>query len=128
MFKKKVKAQVYSLDQVKTSLLTSQLPHWSLERAPLVQVELFGLWQSQGHTFHKVTISSQLPINARSSAAHVEPYFKDSLQFWNLAQSCDSNADPFDLEPPPQPPGLRIAHILSRVTRSELYTVKICCQ
>ena len=43
---------------------------------PTLTIELFGLWQSQGRTFVKVTISSQLPINAGSSAAHVEPYFK----------------------------------------------------
>ena len=55
VIKVKVKAQVKSLDQVETSLPTSQLPRWSLEMAPLLHIELFGLWQSlwqsQGRTF-----------------------------------------------------------------------------
>ena len=71
--KVKVKAQVYRLDQMETSLPTSQLPRWSLETAPLLHIELYELWQSQGRTFRKAIASSQLPINACPSAARMEP-------------------------------------------------------
>ena len=46
--KVKVNVWVYRLDQVKTSLPTSQLP--SLIIGTLT-IELFGLWHSQGSTF-----------------------------------------------------------------------------
>ena len=60
--------------------------------------------------FRKVTISSQLPIGAGSSAAHVEPYFKVSPQLWKLAKSRDSNSGSYDLESSALPPELRIPH------------------
>ena len=58
--------------------------------------------------FRKVKISSQLPINAGWSAAHVEPYFKVSPQLWKLAQFRDLNSGPSDLESFTLPPGPRI--------------------
>ena len=47
----------------------------SLEMAPLLQIELFGLWQSHESTFRMVIISIQLPINAELTMTHVDPYF-----------------------------------------------------
>ena len=73
-------------NQVETYLPTSQLPHWSLETVPLLQTELFGLWQSHGRTFRKVTISCRLNINAWSMVTHVDPHFKDSPQPLKISQ------------------------------------------
>ena len=58
--------------------------------------------------FRKVTISFQLPINAASSAARMEPYFKISPQLSSLAQCRGLNPGPIDLESSALPPGLRI--------------------
>ena len=74
----------YSLEQVEPFLPTSQsLLRWSLETAPLLQLSSLDFGIHNDARFRKVTISSQLPINAGWSAAHVEPYFKVSPQFWN---------------------------------------------
>ena len=74
--KGKVKLWGHSLEQVET-IVTLLI----IRKGPSLTLELFGLWQSQGHTFRKVTLSSLLPINTGSLAAHVEPYFHFDRHF-----------------------------------------------
>ena len=79
-----------------------------METAPLLQLSFLDYGIHKEARFRKVTISSQLPINAGWSAAHVEPYSKVSPQLWNLAQFRDLNPGPSDLESSALPPGPRI--------------------
>ena len=58
--------------------------HW-MDMAPLLQIELLVLWpgsHKHGCTFHKVTVSSQLPIKAGSTMTHVELYSKIRYNRW----------------------------------------------
>ena len=79
--------------------------------APLLQLNFLDYGIHKEARFRKVTISSKLPINAGWSAAHVESYFKVSLQLWNLAQFRDLNTGPSDLESSALPPGPRIPQV-----------------
>ena len=71
---------------------------------PLLQLSFLDYGIYKEARFRKVTISSQLPINAGWSAAYVEPYFKVSPQLWKLAQFRDLNQGSSDLGSSAQPP------------------------
>ena len=87
--KVKVKVRVYSLESSRNLspdfTIITFTDHWNLETAPLLQLSFLDYGIHKEARFRKVTVSTQPPINAGWSAAHVESYFKVSQQLWNLA-------------------------------------------
>ena len=64
----------------------------------LLQIDLFGLRQSHGRTFCKVTLLSHPPLTLGGRWLMWIPISKIRHNFWKLAQSRDSNPLSLDLQ------------------------------
>ena len=101
---KKVKAQVYSLDQVETSLLTSQLPRWSLEMSPLLHIELSEYGSPRGSHKDARSLSSQYPLSSPLTGHRrlmCNPISKFHCNFGNYPSAGTWTHDLMILSPPP---------------------------
>ena len=115
-----VKVQVYSLESSQNlspdfTIITKIIIG---NRPTLMNWAFFGLWQSHGCTFRKVTISSQLLINSGLTVTHVDPYLKDSPQPLEISLGVEiQTQDPFILSPPPHYlcQGIRTQHWIGRI-------------
>ena len=109
--------------QAETYFPTSQLPRWSLEKTPLLQIELSRLWQSHGQFLDIYSVRSQFPLSSLLTLGRRWlmwiPISKIRHNLWKLAQCRDLNpAGPHDLEsfallPKPRNPHIYSSKMLS---------------